>query len=49
VILYRDDGDEYVVRSVPLTADVNAVRSMLMQQGADGGGDMPEAMDQAMA
>jgi hypothetical protein len=49
VILYRDDGDKYVVRSVPLTADVNAVRSMLMQQGADGGGDMPEAMDQAMA
>jgi Mg-chelatase subunit ChlD len=49
VILYRDDGDEYVVRSVPLTADVNAIRSMLMQQGADGGGDMPEAMDQAMA
>lgn len=48
VILYRDEGDDYVVRSIPLTADVNAIRAMLVQQGADGGGDMPEAMDQAM-
>lgn len=48
VILYRDDGDEYVVRSVPLTGDVGAVRALLARQAADGGGDTPEAMDQAM-
>lgn len=49
VILYRDDGDAYVVRSVPLTADVNAIQALLAQQKAGGGGDMPEAMDQALA
>ncbi len=49
VILYRDEGDAYVVRSVPLTADINAIQALLAQQKADGGGDMPEAMDQAMA
>ena len=49
VILFRDDGDDYVVRTTPLTGNVRAIRAMLLQQGADGGGDMPEAMDQAMA
>ncbi|WP_380785421.1 VWA domain-containing protein [Sphingomonas sp. R86521] len=49
VILYRDEGDAYVVRSVPLTADVNAIQALLAQQKAGGGGDMPEAMDQALA
>lgn len=49
VILYRDDGDAYVVRSVPLTADINTIKALLEQQKAEGGGDMPEAMDQAMA
>ena len=49
LILYRDDGDDYVVRSVPLTGDVDAIRTMLKNQKADGGGDMPEAMDQALA
>lgn len=48
VILYRDEGDDYVVRSTPLTGDVGAVRALLAEQEADGGGDQPEAMDQAM-
>lgn len=49
VILYRDDGDTYVVRSVPLTSDLKSIQVLLAQQKAEGGGDMPEAMDQAMA
>lgn len=48
VILYRDEGDDYVVRSAPLTADIASVRGLLARQGADGGGDQPEAMDQAL-
>lgn len=49
VILFRDDGDDYVVRTTPLTGNVGAIRATLLQQEADGGGDMPEAMDRAMA
>lgn len=48
VILFRDEGDDYVVRSAPLTADIGSVRGLLAEQEADGGGDQPEAMDQAM-
>jgi len=48
VVLYRDEGDDYVVRSVPLTRDVPSIRAMLANQEADGGGDTPEAVDQAM-
>jgi uncharacterized protein YegL len=48
VILYRDQGDDYVVRSAPLSSDVGSIRSMLAAQHADGGGDTPEAVDQAM-
>jgi Mg-chelatase subunit ChlD len=49
VILFRDEGDAYVVRSTALTDDVSSIRSLLTEQEADGGGDAPEAMDQAMA
>lgn len=49
VVLFRDDGDDYVVRSAPLTADIGSVRTMLARQEADGGGDAPEAMDRAVA
>lgn len=49
VIVYRDEGDDYVVRSTPLTGDIRSVRSTLARQEAGGGGDMPEAVDRAMA
>lgn len=48
LIVYRDEGDEYVVRSAPLTGDMRAVRATLARQSADGGGDQPEAVDQAL-
>lgn len=48
LVVYRDEGDEYVVRSAPLTSDMRAVRAMLARQSADGGGDQPEAVDQAL-
>ena len=45
---YRDRGDEYVVRSNPFTADVSSALDDLAAQGAGGGGDFPEAVDQAL-
>jgi Mg-chelatase subunit ChlD len=49
LVVYRDEGDDYVVRSAPLTGDIGAVRATLARQEAGGGGDTPEAVDQAMA
>lgn len=47
-VFYRDLGDDYVTSTIPLSADVNAAQSALMQYSAGGGGDYPEAMDQAL-
>ncbi len=49
LIVYRDNGDDYVVRSTPLTANIGALRATLARQEAGGGGDTPEAVDQAVA
>jgi hypothetical protein len=49
LIVYRDDTDAYVVRTFDFTADLAAFRANLLAQSADGGGDMPEAVDQALA
>jgi uncharacterized protein YegL len=48
IIVYRDEGDDYVVRSIPLSDDLRSVRTSLAEQSANGGGDEPEALDQAM-
>ncbi len=48
VNFYRDDGDEYVVRSFPFTTDVSLALSQLSGQEAAGGGDWPEAVDEAL-
>ncbi len=46
---YRDVGDEYVVNSHPFTTDVSEGLSQLSSESAGGGGDFPEAVDQALA
>jgi von Willebrand factor type A domain-containing protein len=48
LVVYRDEGDEYVVRSFDFTADVAVFRKRLSEQGADGGGDYPEAMERGL-
>lgn len=48
VNFYRDNGDEYVVRSFPFVSDVNTAISNLQAQSADGGGDFEEAVEQAL-
>lgn len=48
LVVYRDEGDEYVVQKYNFSRDVGAMQATLAQQYAGGGGDTPEAMDQAM-
>ena len=48
LVVYRDKGDEYVVRTIPFTDDIDDFRASLGQQKANGGGDTPEAMHTAM-
>jgi hypothetical protein len=48
LIVYRDEGDEYVTRTYPFTTDVDQLVTHLKAQRADGGGDYPEAVHKAM-
>jgi len=48
LVVYRDEGDNYVTRSFPLSGDIGSVQAALDAQDADGGGDVPEAVDRAM-
>jgi hypothetical protein len=47
-VFYRDLGDDYVTSTMPLTHDFGAAQAELRQHRASGGGDYPEAMDQAL-
>jgi hypothetical protein len=47
-VFYRDQGDDYVTYSVDFDRDIARQQTVLARQGADGGGDYPEAMDQAL-
>ena len=49
MVVYRDHGDEFVTRTFEFTSDMAKVQRNLDAQSADGGGDMPEAMEVAMA
>jgi Mg-chelatase subunit ChlD len=48
LIGYRDQGDDYVVRSFDMTADVQGLYGNLMRFKADGGGDTPESVNEAL-
>lgn len=45
---YRDRGDTYVTTLTPLSDDLDAVYVNLMKFRADGGGDTPESVNQAL-
>ncbi len=45
---YRDRGDDYVTTVTPLTDDLDAVYTKLMQFSAGGGGDGPESVNKAL-
>ncbi|PAW80116.1 MAG: hypothetical protein B9S32_01935 [Verrucomicrobia bacterium Tous-C9LFEB] len=49
LVAYRDKNDAYVTQSFPLTADLDAVYAQLQKFTADGGGDTPESVNEALA
>jgi Mg-chelatase subunit ChlD len=48
LLAYRDRGDEYITKIVPLTDDLDSIHSQLMSFRAAGGGDFPESVNQAL-
>lgn len=48
LVAYRDRGDAYVTRVVDLNRDLDSMYVKLMDFAADGGGDGPEAVNQAL-
>ena len=47
--LFRDEGDAFVTSTYDFTGDIGAFRTALDAVEADGGGDTPEAVDEAFA
>jgi uncharacterized protein YegL len=48
LVAFRDRGDEYVTRVVDLSTDLDSMYATLMDFRADGGGDTPESVNQAL-
>jgi hypothetical protein len=48
LIVYRDQGDQYVTRTFDFTGSLDDFRSTLSEQFATGGGDYPEAVHLAL-
>ncbi|KPK40265.1 MAG: hypothetical protein AMJ69_03000 [Gammaproteobacteria bacterium SG8_47] len=48
LVAYRDRGDAYVTRVVDLSTDLDTMYATLMDFQADGGGDGPESVNQAL-
>jgi Mg-chelatase subunit ChlD len=48
LVAYRDRGDAYLTRVVDLDRDLDSMYAQLMDFQADGGGDGPEAVNEAL-
>lgn len=48
LIGYRDRGDNYITKVTSLTTDLDSVYEELTQMRADGGGDGPESVNEAL-
>jgi Mg-chelatase subunit ChlD len=48
LVAYRDRGDAYVTRVLDLSGDLDSTYAALMDFQADGGGDGPESVNQAL-
>lgn len=48
LVLYRDQGDEYVTRSFDFTDSLDTFHKQLAVQSANGGGDYPEAVHRGL-
>jgi hypothetical protein len=49
LVAYRDVSDEYRTKTLPLTADLDAVDAELAGYIAEGGGDVPEDVDAGLS
>lgn len=49
LVAYRDIGDEYVTKLLPITEDLDKAYTTLMDYRASGGGDTPENVRKALA
>ena len=47
-VFYRDEGDDYVTRTLNFTTDESSLISFISDQNANGGGDFPEAVHSAL-
>lgn len=45
---YRDQGDEYLARGIPLTSNIQELKGFLNGVQAGGGGDHPESVDEGL-
>jgi len=48
LVAYRDRGDDYVTRAIDLSSDLDSMYATLMDFRAEGGGDTPESVNQAL-
>jgi Mg-chelatase subunit ChlD len=48
LVAYRDRGDDYVVQTTPLSEDIQGLYGKLVKLEADGGGDTPESVNEAL-
>lgn len=49
LVAYRDRGDNYITKVFDLSADLDAIHGHLKSFQAQGGGDAPESVNQALA
>ena len=49
LVAYRDRGDHYVTRVFDLSPDLDMIHTQLMTFAAEGGGDTPESVNEALA
>lgn len=47
-VLYRDEGDDYVVKANPFSSNTQDIILQLYNESAEGGGDEPEAISDAL-
>ena len=48
LVAFRDRGDAYITKIIDLTDDLDAIHGQLMSFQAQGGGDFPESVNQAL-
>lgn len=48
LLAYRDRGDSYITKFYDLSPDIDTIYANLQQFSADGGGDTPESVNQAL-